>query len=343
FVDVAMRDVLADCVARGISVVSNAGGIHPEGCAAALRALADELGVAVRIAVVLGDDVAAQMPALCAAGVTDLASGEALPERVLSASAYLGAEGVRAALAAGAQVVITGRCVDSAVTLGPLMHEFGWAEDDWDRLAGGSLAGHIIECGCQATGGLHTDWEDVPDWPTIGYPIALCRADGSFTVTKPAGTGGRLLRAAVAEQMLYEIGDPAAYLLPDVTCDFREVVVTQTDADHVEVRGARGRPPPARYKVSATVQDGWRCAGSLVVIGIDAAAKARRTGEAIVARTRRIFAARGIADYTATCIEAIGAESLYGPHARTGASREVMLRVVVDHASKAALEIFARE
>ncbi|RZI92670.1 MAG: DUF1446 domain-containing protein, partial [Variovorax sp.] len=138
FVDVAMRDVLADCVARGISVVSNAGGIHPEGCAAALRALADELGVAVRIAVVLGDDVAAQMPALCAAGVTDLASGEALPERVLSASAYLGAEGVRAALAAGAQVVITGRCVDSAVTLGPLMHEFGWAEDDWDRLAGGS-------------------------------------------------------------------------------------------------------------------------------------------------------------------------------------------------------------
>lgn len=343
FVDLAMRDVLADCVARGIKVISNAGGIHPEACASALRVLAAELGVNVRVAVVLGDDVSAQMPALHAQGVSDMGSGEVVPARVVSANAYLGAQAVRAALAAGADVVVTGRCVDSAVTLGPLMHEFGWADDDWDRLAGGSLAGHIIECGCQATGGLHTDWQDIPDWPTIGYPIVECRADGSFAVTKPEGTGGRMLRAAVAEQMLYEIGDPAAYLLPDVTCDFRNVVITQRDEAHIEVRGAMGRPPPARYKVSATVQDGWRCAGSMVIIGIDAAAKARRTGEAILARTRGIFAARGIADYSATYIEVIGAETLYGPHARAGASREVMLRVVVDHASKPALEIFSRE
>jgi hypothetical protein len=343
FVEVAMREVLADCIARGIKVVSNAGGIHPEACAAALRALAAELGVAARIAVVLGDDVSAQLPALRAAGTTDMFTGEPLPARLLSASAYLGAEGVKQALAGGADVVITGRCVDSAVTLGPLMHEFGWADDDWDRLAGGSLAGHIIECGCQATGGLHTDWQDVPDWAHIGYPIVECRADGSFSVTKPAGTGGRMLRAAVAEQMLYEIGDPAAYLLPDVACDFRDVVITQQGETQVRVEGARGRPPGPSYKVSATVMDGWRCTGSLVIVGFEAAAKARRTAEAILERTRELFAARGWADYGATHIELFGTESLYGARARTGAAREVMLRLVVDHAHKPALELFARE
>ncbi|HSV60349.1 MAG TPA: acyclic terpene utilization AtuA family protein [Variovorax sp.] len=326
FVEIAMRDVLAEAVAKGIRIVSNAGGIHPEACARALRELATELGLTVRIAVVTGDDVSAQVS-----------------ERVVSASAYLGATAVRDALAAGAQVVITGRCVDSAVTLGPLMHEFGWAEDDWDRLAGGSLAGHIIECGCQATGGLHTDWEDIPDWAGIGYPIALCHEDGSFRITKPAGTGGRVLRAAVAEQLLYEIGDPAAYLLPDVTCDFREVRIDQEDDEHVRVQGARGRPPGPQYKVSATAQDGWRCAGSLVIVGIDAPAKARRTAQAILARTRRIFKERGLADYSATHMDLLGTEVLYGPHARTGAVREVMMRLVVDHASRQALEIFARE
>jgi hypothetical protein len=326
FVDVAMRAVLPDIMAKGIKVVSNAGGIHPQGCADALRALARELGVAPRLAVVLGDDVSGQ-----SAG------------RMLSANAYLGALPVARALAAGADIVITGRGVDSAVTLGPLLHEFGWALDDFDRLAAGSLAGHVIECGCQATGGLHTDWQDVPDWPDIGYPVVECRADGSFVVTKPPGTGGRVTRAAVAEQLLYEIGDPAAYRLPDVCCDFRGVTIEQIGADRVEVRGAKGRAPDDRYKVSATRLDGFRCAGTLVIVGIDAAAKARRTGEAIVARTRRILAERGWPDFTRTAIELLGAETLYGPHARTAASREVMLRVVADHPQKAALEVFARE
>jgi len=343
FVDIAMRDVLADAMAQGIRIVSNAGGIHPQGCAQALRALAQELGVQVRIAVVTGDDVSTQLPALRTNGVRDMGSGEPLPERMVSANAYLGALAIRDALAAGAQVVITGRCVDSAVTLGPLMHEFGWAEDDWDRLAGGSLAGHIIECGCQATGGLHTDWEDIPRWDDIGYPIALCREDGSFSITKPPGTGGRVLRAAVAEQMLYEIGDPGSYLLPDVACDFREVRIEQDGADSVRVSGARGRAPGPHYKVSATAHDGWRCAGSLVIVGFDAAAKARRTAEAILARTRRILAGKGLPDYRATYIEVIGTEVLYGPRAATAASREVMMRLVVDHASRQALEIFARE
>lgn len=342
FVDVAMRAVLADVVARGIKVVSNAGGVHPRACAAALAALARELGVEVRVAVVEGDDVSAQLPALRAAGRRDLFSGEALPERVLSANAYLGALPIARALSAGADVVITGRCVDSAVTLGPLIHEFGWNLDDYDRLAGGSLAGHIIECGCQATGGLFTDWESVPDWPAIGYPIVECAADGSFVVTKPPGTGGLIARAAVAEQLVYEIGDPGAYVLPDVVCDFRDVRIDAIDADRVHVRGARGLPPPPTYKVSATAPDGWRCAGTLVVIGIDAAAKARRTGEAILARVRVLFAQAGIADFRATHIEVLGAEAMYGANARV-ASREVMLRVVADHARRDALELFARE
>jgi hypothetical protein len=343
FVDVAMRSVLPELGRRGIRVVSNAGGINPQGCADALARLADELGVPLKIAVVQGDDVSAHIEALRAAGQKDMFTGRLLPDRILSANAYLGALPVAQARAAGADVVITGRCVDSAVTLGPLMHEFGWSAQDYDLLAAGSLAGHIIECGCQATGGLHTDWEQVPDWANIGYPVIECHADGSFIVTKPPGTGGRVLAAAVAEQMLYEIGDPAAYILPDVVCDFTGVRIEQEGDERVRVAGARGLPPTASYKVSATYMDGYRCAGTLVIIGIDAVAKARRTGEAILARTRSIFRKMGLPDYTAAYVEVIGAETQYGPHARAGKAREVMMRVAVNHPMKQALEIFARE
>jgi hypothetical protein len=343
FVDVAMKSVLAETVRRGIKVITNAGGINPQGCADALRRLAQSQGLSPRIAVVEGDDVSAQMPALRAADQRDMFSGEALPERVLSANAYLGALPIVRALEAGADIVITGRCVDSAVTLGPLMYEFGWSADEHDKLAGGSLAGHIIECGCQATGGLHTDWQEIPDWANIGYPIVQCHADGSFALTKPEGTGGRILRAAVAEQMLYEIGDPAAYLLPDVTCDFRQVRIEQQSQQRVHVSGAKGLPPTGSYKVSATLLDGFRCAGTMVIVGIDAVAKAKRTAEAILARTRAIFDQLGLPDYSATHIEAIGAESLYGPHSRAQSAREVMMRLVVNHPQKQALEIFASE
>ncbi len=343
FVDVAMRSVLSEIAARRIKVVSNAGGIHPQACAAALEALIAAAGLSLRVAVVEGDDVSALVPTLAARGMRDMYSGEPLPARVASANAYLGALPIAHALTAGADIVVTGRVVDSALVLGPLMHEFGWREDDFDRLAAGSLAGHIVECGCQATGGLFTDWESVPDWATIGYPIAECRADGSFDITKPAGTGGLIARAAVAEQLLYEIGDPGAYVLPDVICDFRAVVVEQIDADRVRVSGARGIAPTDSYKVSATALQGFRAAGTLVIVGIDAVAKAERTGEAIVERTRRLLRESGFADFTATHVEVIGAESSYGPHSRTRASREVMLRVVADHADRRALEIFARE
>jgi hypothetical protein len=343
FVDVAMRSVLPEIAAAGIKVVSNAGGINPHGCAQALARLVAAAGLPLRIAVVEGDDVIAQVRDLCAAGQRDMFTAEPLPERVLSANAYLGALPIARALDAGADIVITGRCVDSAVTLGPLLHEFGWASDDFDRLAAGSLAGHIIECGCQATGGLFTDWQSVPDWATIGYPIAECRADGSFTLTKPAGTGGLVARAAVAEQLLYEIGDPGAYVLPDVICDFRQVEIEQEGEHRVRVSGARGLPPTDAYKVSATTMQGFRAVGTLTIVGIDAVAKAERTAAAILERTRALLAEGGFADFAATHVEVLGAEASYGPHSRARGAREVMMRVVADHADRRALEIFARE
>ncbi|WP_454726680.1 MULTISPECIES: acyclic terpene utilization AtuA family protein [Cupriavidus] len=343
FVTVTMQSLLKEIAARGIRVVSNAGGINPQGCAQALAAIAAEQGVDVRIAVVEGDDVMPLLPALREAGVTGLQHGQPLPDKLVSANAYLGALPIRQALDDGAQIVITGRCVDSAVTLGVLMHEFGWEADDYDRLAQGSLAGHIIECGCQATGGLHTDWESVPDWPNIGYPVVACRADGSFVVGKPPGTGGLVSPATVGEQILYEIGDPAAYLLPDVTCDFTGVTLAQAGPDCVEVRGARGRAPGGCYKVSATYVDGFRCNAQLCIVGFDAVAKAERTAQAILARTRALFAAHGFGDYSRTHVEVLGAESCYGPHARTRHTREAIMRLAVMHPEKAALELFARE
>ena len=347
FVSVAMKAVLKDVVKQGIRVVSNAGGVNPQGCADALAALAAEQGVSLKIAVVSGDDVSPLLPELRASQppVRELQSGAPLPERVLSANAYQGARPVQAALDAGAQVVITGRCVDSAVTLGVLMHEFQWQPGDHDLLAAGSLAGHIIECGCQATGGLHTDWDTVPDWPNIGYPIVECSADGSFVVTKPAGTGGKLTPAVVGEQMLYEIGDPAAYLLPDVVADFTQVRIEQAGEHRVRVHGARGRAPTGSYKVCATYVDGFKTAAQLTIVGFDAVAKARRTGEAILARTGALFAQQGLGPYSGTQLEVLGAESCYGPHAQTQAQqiREAVLRLAVTHPRKDALELFARE
>jgi hypothetical protein len=339
-----MKAILRDVVDQGIRVISNAGGINPQGCARAIAALAAAQGVHVKVAVVRGDDVMALVPELREEGVTEMQSGAPLPARVLTANAYLGALPVKQALDEGAQIVITGRCVDSAVTLGALMHEFRWAADDYPRLAQGSLAGHVIECGCQATGGLHTDWEAVPDWAHVGYPIVECHSDGSFVATKPPGTGGLVNTAVIGEQMLYEIGDPRRYLLPDVSCDFSEVALEQIGEHRVRVSGARGLAPGPAYKVSSTYVDGFRCSAQLTIVGMDAARKARRTGEAILERTRELFAQQGLPDYSRTHVEVIGSEEgNFGPHARTREVREAVLRVAVMHPQKAALELFARE
>jgi len=343
FVNTAMAAVLPQVVSRNIRVIANAGGVNPAACAAALDRLATGLGLRVRIAVVQGDDAMPLMETLRAQGAAHMSTGQALPAGVVSANAYLGAAPIASALDAGAQIVITGRCVDSAVTLGALMHEFGWRATDWDRLAGGSLAGHIIECGCQATGGLHTDWDRVPDWAHIGYPIVECASDGSFVVSKPADTGGLVSRATVGEQLLYEIGDPGAYLLPDVVCDFRGVRIADIGTDRVRVSGAKGRPPSGQFKVTATYASGYRCNAELLIVGFDAAAKAQRSGEAMIRRTRDLFAARGWSDFTQTHIDVLGAEGSYGPHATRQPPRQVVLRVAVTHAEKAALELFSKE
>lgn len=343
FVEVTARQVLKTCSERGIRLIANAGGVNPAACARALEKLAAELGVAAKIAVVWGDDVMPLVAALRGRGVTDFTSGAPLPQRVISANTYFGALPIARALASGADIVVTGRVVDSAVTLGALLHEFGWREDDYDRLAAGSLAGHLIECGCQATGGLFTDWREVPDWANMGYPVIECSADGTFIVTKPEHTGGLISVPAVAEQMLYEIGDPANYVLPDVVCDFTQVTLEAAGPQRVRVRGARGKPPTDTYKVSATYAEGFRSTGTLSITGFEAAAKARRSGEAILERTRGIFQRLGLGDYSAADLSVLGTESVYGPHAQPHDLHEAVLRLAVSHPQKQALEIFARE
>ncbi|HQR04257.1 MAG: DUF1446 domain-containing protein [Proteobacteria bacterium] len=329
--------------ARGIKVVTNAGGVNPRACQAAIEQSLRSLGIDLRIGVVQGDDLLDRAASFQAQSVTEMFDATPFPPHPWSINAYLGAFPVAAALAAGADIVLTGRCVDSALVLGPLIHTFGWRENDLDLLAAGSLAGHVIECGCQATGGISTDWEAVADdWHRMGFPIAECAADGSFVLTRPRDSGGRIVPETVAEQIVYEIGDPGVYLLPDVTCDFRQVTLTQEGPDRVLVRGAKGRPPPADYKVSVTHQDGFRCTGTLLVGGIDAIAKARRVADALLRRTRAQMTGNGYADYRRTDVEILGAEANWGPHARA-MTREVILKVALHHDDRNALEYFSRE
>lgn len=327
---------------HSIKVVTNAGGVNPQACKTAIEDRLKALDIELKVAIVSGDDLLPRAQEFH--DIKEMFSGEAMPPKLWSMNAYLGAFPIAAALDAGADIVITGRCVDSAVALGALIHEFKWAADDYDRLAAGSLAGHVIECGVQATGGISTDWEKVSeDWDRMGFPIAVCRADGSFELTKPEGTGGRIAPETVAEQIVYEIGDPAAYLLPDVTCDFRQVKLEQTGERRVRITGARGRAPTGSYKVSATYQDGFRSSGTMMIGGVDAVKKAEAVAAAILKRTRRMFQQRGMADYLRTDVEVLGSESNWGAQSRRRDTREVILKLSVHHADKAALEIFGRE
>lgn len=345
FTEWVWKDNLQAIRDTGTKIVTNAGGVNPHGCAARLREIARDAGLDFRIAVVTGDEMMDRIDAF--SGDTELFTAAPFPPKdaIMTANAYLGAEPIARALAMGADVVVTGRCVDTALALGPLMHEFGWSAQDHDALSGGSLAGHVLECGAQGSGALFTDWEDVGDWAHIGYPIAECAADGSFVVTKPDGTGGLVSPGVVAEQVLYEIGDPQAYMLPDVVCDWSGVTVEETGPDRVRVTGARGYPATGRYKVSITWADGQRCIGFMPIVGRDAAKKAQRQADAILERLDEMLRARNLAPFRASRVEVIGAESSYGANAApaAAATREVIYKIAVEHDDPRAFRLFLRE
>ena len=343
FVSKVMKDSLPEIAAQGVKVISNAGGVNPVACGQAIEALIDQAHLDLKVAVVTGDDLTPRAAEFHARGVTEMFSGAVMPDEFMSINAYLGAFPIASALAAGADIVITGRGVDSAVTLGACIHEFGWQSADYDRLAGGSLAGHILECGAQATGGLFTDWELADDWANIGYPIVEVSQDGTFVVSKPEHTGGIVCRGGVTEQLVYEIGDPQAYFLPDTVCDFSQVEISEIGKQKVRVTGAKGSPPTQTLKVSATYFDGFRIVCGITIRGIDAEGKARKTVEAVLKRARRMLAEQSMPDFMEVSMDFIGAESEYGPHSRASNVREVWGRLAAKHSSAEALNLLLRE
>lgn len=347
FTEWVWKDNLQELKAQGVRIITNAGGLNPRACRARMEELAAAAGLSFKIAIVEGDDLMGRLDELKGRGLSEMFTDAPFPDpkSVFSANAYFGGWPIAAALAAGADMVITGRVVDSALTLGPLLYEFGWTDEDYDQLSAGSLAGHVIECGAQATGGLFTDWRDVPDWAHIGYPIVECHADGSFIVTKPEGTGGLVSPAAVAEQILYEVGDPQAYALPDVVCDFTQVKCEQAGPNRVLVTGAKGYPASDRYKVCVTFGDGFRFIGAMPVVGREAAAKAARQADAVLMRVSEMLRDRNLPPFRDTRVEVLGAEATYGANANPAVRdvREVVARLGAEHESAEALGLLMRE
>ncbi|WP_298671021.1 acyclic terpene utilization AtuA family protein [uncultured Sphingomonas sp.] len=342
-VDIHLGPHLATILDRGIKVITNAGGLNPHGQAAAIRRAAQAIGQYPRIAVVTGDDLRPRIDEIRALDPREFYSGKPLPDDITSINAYLGAFPIAHALARGANIVVTGRNVDSALTLGPLIHEFGWSAEDYDALAGGTAAGHLLECGAQATGGTFTDWRQVPDWATPGYPIAECRADGGFVLTKPAGSGGLVSVGTVSEQLIYEVQDVEAYLVPDVACDFSTAIVRQVSPDRVDVSGIGGRAPTASYKVAATFKDGWRATALFAVTGFDAAERAAHMGDALVRRCRLMLRDRNLADFADIRVDVLGSEASLAGRTTRHDSREVVCRIVARHADRAGAELIADE
>ncbi len=346
FISAVLQPNLEEIARQGVKVIANAGGVNARACAETARALIAAQGLDLKVAIVLGDDLIDRREEFAGSGVAEMFTGGSFPDpgAVASINAYLGAFPIARALDMGADIVITGRCVDSAVTLGACIHAFDWQRGDLDRLAQGSLAGHLLECGTQATGGNYTDWETVIDsLSEAGYPIAEVSAGGEVVITKPAGSGGTVTVGTVAEQMLYEIGDPQAYLLPDVVCDFSEVQLVQEGDDRVRVAGARGRGVPAGYKVSTTYADGFRAGQVWTMYGRDADIKAEKLAESIFSRSRRILRQAGLPDFSETSCEVIGAEAHYGTARQVGRVREVDVKIAAKHPSPKGIGVLLKE
>jgi hypothetical protein len=339
-----LKPHLKEIKRQGVKILSNAGGVNPRACGEAVRVAVKAAGLDLKVAIVEGDDLIGRVDEFGA--TREMFSGEAFPakEKVVSINAYLGGFPIAEALKRGADIVITGRNVDSAVTLGACIHEFSWSREQADLLAAGSLCGHILECGAQATGGNYTDWESVADtlWD-IGYPIAEVGADGGFIVTKADATGGAVTVGTVGEQMLYEIGDPQAYVLPDVVCDFSGVKIEQAGKNCVAVSGAKGLPASDTYKVSATYEDGFRAGAVWFFYGEDAAAKARVYAESSLKRARAKLRAANAPDFDEVLVEVMGDESLYGAEARKKDARDVALKVAVKHRDQRAAGLILKE
>ena len=336
-----LKLALPAIASSGVTVIVNAGGINPAGCAEAVEALCKQAGVSLPIGLVSGDDLLPRLDALEAAGASfDHMDGERrydeIRGRVVAANAYISARPVVEALRGGARIVITGRTTDAALILAPLVHEFGWAWDDWDRLAAGIAAGHILECGAQVTGGNFTDWQRIPSMLDVGYPIAEVQPDGEFVVTKHPNTGGMVSQRTVTEQLLYEIGDPRAYMTPDVTVDFTSLQLSQEAPDRVRVSNARGLPAPATLKVSMVYRHGWRAVGTVLLSGPNVIAKGEQLAEMVWHRVGTDFADRRT--------DFIGFNACWGGAAGARPEpNEVVFRLAVADPDRAKLKRFANQ
>ncbi|KAG1054973.1 hypothetical protein G6F43_003040 [Rhizopus delemar] len=368
FLTLALAKILPDIARNGTRVITNAGALDPVACKKAIESMIEKMNIKnVKVAAVWGDDVLIDKeektlsafedthPFSTLSTVNHSLDADRLPskdEPIVSLNAYLGASGIAAALEEGAQIIVTGRVVDSALVVGPLIHEYGWKEGAtegyYDLLASASLAGHIIECGCQATGGNFTDWQLAAQSPyggyaNMGYPIVEFSQSGSFVVTKPEKTGGLVTPATVSEQMVYEILDPALYLLPDVILDMRQITLSQVGPNRVLVSGAKGLQPTPYLKCSGIFLDGYKISVELLIGGIDAKKKALAVGEAVIERVQGMYKRMHVPDFKNYSIETIGAESLFGPHSKANASREVLLRISAQHVDSKALSLVALE
>jgi hypothetical protein len=343
-----MKQILPQCVERNIRVTANAGGVNVEGCAEAVREAARELGLKgkFRIGIVTGDDIMMRLDEMLERGIElrNMDTNEPLSsvrDRIQSANVYLGAWPMVEALNQGAQVVITGRATDTGLTLAPIIHEFGWGAADWDKLSAGTIAGHIIECGAQSSGGnCQYDWRNIPDLANVGFPIAEAYPDGQFIITKHEGTGGRVNVPGIKEQLLYEMGDPHAYITPDCVADFTTIRLEEAGRNRVRVFGIKGHPATEFLKVSISYSAGFKAVGTLVYSWPDAYEKAQAADKILRARLERL----GLS-FDQILTEFVGANATHGPLAGEPSPdlAEVQLRVGVRGPDKKAIERFTKE